>query len=174
MKLAAGTAAGTVRAMLAGERLQAQGEIVLRDVAFSDASGLHAGDAVGGRIAFSASAQGGAWRWTTDATWSEGEAYWDPVYTKAGYHLAADGTFRDGIVDIFQATLAAPDVGEVRARCDRPRRAGDRARERRDRGAAGAAAVRALPQAARRRHRARRAAHRRAGAGELSPCAQGA
>ncbi|MCL4801806.1 MAG: hypothetical protein KJ025_19605 [Burkholderiales bacterium] len=116
VKLAAGTAAGTVRAVLAGERLQAQGEIVLRDVAFADASGLHAGDAVGGRIAFSASAQGGAWRWTTDATWSEGEVYWDPVYTRAGYHVAADGTFRDGIVDIVQATLAAPDVGEVRAR----------------------------------------------------------
>jgi len=113
--VAAGTAAGSARATLAGGRILAQGEITLRGIAFSDASGLHAGDALGGRVAFSANAQDGAWRWAGDATWSDGEVYWDPVYTKAGYRLAADGIYRGGVVDIVQATLAAPDIGEVRA-----------------------------------------------------------
>lgn len=115
VKIAAGTATGSVRATLAGERILAQGEATVRGVAFSDASGLHAGDAIGGRVAFSATAQGAAWRFAADATWSDGEVYWDPVYTKAGYRLAADGTFRDGVVEVVQATLSAPDIGEVRA-----------------------------------------------------------
>ncbi|MCZ7565617.1 MAG: hypothetical protein M5U08_19020 [Burkholderiales bacterium] len=115
VEISAGTAAGAARATLAGGSVQAQGEIILRGVAFSDASGLHAADAVGGRIAFSATAQDGAWRWAADATWSDGEVYWAPVYTKAGFHLAADGTLRDGRLDVVQATLAVPGVGEVRA-----------------------------------------------------------
>jgi hypothetical protein len=118
-KLNAGTADGTVRATRdASGRIEIRGEVAVRDVAFSDASGLHAGDAIGGRVAFSAHTEGNAWRWEADAAWSDGEVFWDPVYTKAGYRLVANGGYGGGsgaeVVEIERATLAAPDIGEVR------------------------------------------------------------
>jgi hypothetical protein len=119
VKLGAGTADGIMRATLAASgRTEMKGELTLRNIAFSDASGLHAGDALAGRIAFNAAHAGApdtAWRWDVDATWSEGELFWDPVYTKAGYRLVAAGAYGGETVEIAQATLTMQDIGEVRA-----------------------------------------------------------
>jgi len=123
VKLGAGTVDGVVRATLAvSGRTEVRGELTMRNVAFSDTSGLHAGDAIAGRIAFNAAAAGAqaaAWRWDVDATWSEGEVFWDPVYTRAGYRLVADGAYGGAsgsdAVEVERATLTMQGIGEVRA-----------------------------------------------------------
>ncbi|MCC6610936.1 MAG: hypothetical protein IT515_14840 [Burkholderiales bacterium] len=117
--LGAGAVDGVVRATRAASgRTEMRGELTVRNAAFSDASGLHAGDALAGRVAFNgahAGAPGSAWRWDIDATWSEGEVFWDPVYTKAGYRLVAAGTYGGRTFEVGEATLAMQDIGEVRA-----------------------------------------------------------
>lgn len=116
IKLSAGTADGVLRAEFGARgRAQVEGETTLREVAFSDAAGLRAGEGIAGRIALHALAERDVWRWRIDAAWSAGEMYWSPVYSKAGYRLTANGALTPGVLEVEHATLAADGLGEARA-----------------------------------------------------------
>lgn len=95
--------------------LKIDGEIAFRDGAFADASGLHAGEGLAGRLALHAQGRGDNWRWRTEEEWSQGEVFWSPVYSKAGFRLTAEGTLDARTIEVTGALLSIEEVGEIRA-----------------------------------------------------------
>ena len=92
-------------------------EINLTDANFSDASGLHAGDKLTGKIKVSATLQKDAlkkqvWHWKGLFSWTEGELFWQPFYFgKAGNEFNVSGTFSEPILNIQQANLKINEIG---------------------------------------------------------------
>jgi len=95
--------------------MQVEGEITLRAGAFADAQGLHAGEGLVGRLALHAQGRGEDWRWRAEEEWSQGEIFWSPVYSKAGYRLTAEGTIDARTIEVARVVLAVEEVGEIRA-----------------------------------------------------------
>jgi hypothetical protein len=91
------------------------GEITIRTGAFADAAGLHAGENLAGRLALHAQGRGDDWRWRTEEEWSQGEVFWSPVYSKAGFRLSAEGTIDARTIEVTRALLDVEEVGEIRA-----------------------------------------------------------
>ena len=116
VKVSAGIADGALHADIAESgTVRVEGQATLRELAFADAAGSHAGEGIGGDVALQARAERDAWRWHVDAAWRAGEIYWHPVYAKAGYRLVADGALTPGTLEVEQAILSADDLGEMRA-----------------------------------------------------------
>ncbi len=90
-------------------------EITFRAGAFADASGLHAGEGLAGQLALHAQGRGDNWQWRSEEEWSQGEVFWSPVYSKAGFRLTAEGTIDARTIEVTQALLAIEEVGEIRA-----------------------------------------------------------
>lgn len=83
-------------------------------LAFSDASGLHAGDNVSGRIGLRAEAQHAAWSWRGEAVWKSGEIFWQPFYGKGANHrVAARGLLDSRRLVAEQGSVALDGVGEA-------------------------------------------------------------
>src|SRR5262249_40776469 len=101
------------------------GELSVRGVAFSDASGLHAGEKLDADVRVSAQATGAAWRWQAGLEWKGGEVFWQPLYLRAiGQTLRAEGTFDERRISVARANLNLPGVGELEAAVEWDRRAG--------------------------------------------------
>ena len=106
-------------------------EINLTDANFSDASGLHAGEKLTGKIKVSArlekstvqkdSAKNGAipletWHWKGLFSWTEGELFWQPFYFgKAGNEFNISGTYAEPMLNILQANLKINEIGNMSA-----------------------------------------------------------
>jgi hypothetical protein len=96
-------------------------EINLTDANFSDASGLHAGDKLTGKIKVSAelrkdSAKKDIWHWKGLFSWTEGELFWQPFYFgKAGNEFNISGTYAEPMLNIQQANLKINEVGNMTA-----------------------------------------------------------
>jgi hypothetical protein len=77
-------------------------------VAFADASGLHAGEKIGGTLNVEAAQTGTEWRWTVFADWGRGEVFWQPFFLSAtgqrlrvlGMSSAATTRLRDGVLEL--------------------------------------------------------------------------
>lgn len=95
--------------------LKIEGEITIRAGAFADAAGLHAGEGLAGRLALHAQGRGDDWRWRTEEEWSQGEVFWSPIYSKAGFRLSAEGTIDARTIEVTRALLDVEEVGEIRA-----------------------------------------------------------
>ena len=116
VKIGAGVFDGvlTIEMPDSGE-LKVDSEITFRAGAFADAAGLHAGEGLAGRLALHAQGRGDDWRWRTDEEWAQGEVFWSPVYSKAGFRLTAEGTVDARTIEVARALLAIQEVGEIRA-----------------------------------------------------------
>lgn len=116
VKIGAGLVDGTLSAVIpdSGD-MRVETEITLRAGAFADEAGLHAGEGLAGRFALRAQGRGEHWQWRAEEEWSQGEVFWSPVYSKAGFRLTAEGTIDAHTVEVTRATLIANGVGEVRA-----------------------------------------------------------
>ena len=95
---------------------QASAGLTLSKLAFADASGLHAGEGVGAVLKLDVRPDGPSWAWRSEATWQNGEVYWQPLYLNAsGQRLNAAGSFDRQQLRLLQGTLDYPGIGSVSA-----------------------------------------------------------
>jgi hypothetical protein len=95
--------------------MRVEGEVKLRAGAFADDAGLHAGEGLGARLVVHAQGHAETWQWDVVADWTQGEVFWSPVYSKAGFSFHAEGSADARALEVARATLTAGEVGEVRA-----------------------------------------------------------
>lgn len=96
-------------------------EINFTDANFSDASGLHAGEKLTGKVKVSAQLLKDAtkkdiWHWKGLFSWTEGELFWQPFYFgKAGNEFNISGTYAEPLLNIQQANLKINEIGNMSA-----------------------------------------------------------
>jgi len=116
VRIGTGIIDGTLRAEISGSgETRVASEVALHGGAFADQAGLHAGEGLGGTLALDMQGRGDDWRWQVRAAWTQGEVFWTPVYSKAGFRLTAEGTYGAQNVDVTRATLQVDEVGEIQA-----------------------------------------------------------
>ena len=110
-KLGAGTINGTITFGNTGD-VKAQVEV--DGLAFSDASGLHAGDKIKAGFRIVAGQRGSEWHWQASADWIAGEVFWQPIYvTGAGQHLEVGGISNAGQTQVKRGNLRLPAMGSA-------------------------------------------------------------
>lgn len=110
-KVTAGTARGT---LTYGGDGQIAVQLLLKNAAFADATGLHAGEKLGLTVDGKAMPAKEGMRWEASLAWSEGEVFWQPLYLKAAQQqLAVAGTLDDRRVKVDRGTLRFPAVGDA-------------------------------------------------------------
>lgn len=92
---------------------QLQGMLRLKNMRFSDASGLHAAENVEANVDFSLSNQVEKLDWKTQLNWSKGEVFWQPYFVEGGHKLNAQGSFGEGLLSISHANIIIQNVGEL-------------------------------------------------------------
>lgn len=112
-KVTAGQLSGVVTLDGAGrERLAAQ--LTVREVSFSDASGLHAADKLGMQVRLAAQRQGASWTYRASLDWNAGEVYWQPLYLQgAGHTLSADGVIDERQISVARGEARLAGIGEL-------------------------------------------------------------
>ena len=96
------------------ELRRVEADIVMHDVAFSDASGLHAGEKVGGRFKLDASHAGERWQWQGSLDWLEGEVFWQPLYfPSGGQSVKARGWLSPDVLAVEDGSVNFNGIGEV-------------------------------------------------------------
>jgi len=91
---------------------QVEGRMDLSDLAFSDESGLHAGEKVAGRARLAATRRGEGGEWSADAEWTAGEIFWQPVYLSGGgYRVSAHGPLARERVGVTAGTAVLGSIG---------------------------------------------------------------
>lgn len=95
-------------------------DVQLADAGFSDASGLHAAEKLGGTIKFSATRKAAIWFWQGDIAWQSGEIFWQPLYLRGAHGVAASGSYDGASLKIERAIVDLQEAGrvEVAARWD--------------------------------------------------------
>ncbi|MEO7345293.1 MAG: hypothetical protein ABIU85_10710, partial [Methylotenera sp.] len=92
-------------------------DILFKDANFSDEAGLHAGEKLTGQVKLAAKNINDAWQWNGLISWTEGELFWQPFYFgKAGNSLAINGTFKQPMLNIENASLLVNEVGKMTAK----------------------------------------------------------
>ena len=113
-KFKQGTMTGKVTSSGQGDGMQIMADLNLNNVAFSDASGLHAGEKVDAAIKARAVQVKQAWQWNADLDWQKGEVFWQPMYfAKGGHRMNAQGTFAAGLLRIAKGQLQLADIGSA-------------------------------------------------------------
>ena len=85
---------------------------------FSDEAGLHAGEKLTGEIKMAAKKNSAnqTWLWNGLISWTAGELYWEPFYFgKAGNTFEINGSFKNDILNIQNASLLVNEVGKMQA-----------------------------------------------------------
>ncbi len=93
--------------------LKVGGDVKLRDVAFSDTAGLHAGEKIQTRIQLTAEQHSDVWRWKTGIDWLGGEVFWQPLYFSAGHRLSAAGTASERSIEVTSSRLVLAKIGDI-------------------------------------------------------------
>jgi hypothetical protein len=89
-------------------------DAVFKDLAFADASGLHAGEKIAGGVRGEASRRKSGWLWRGEVDWKSGEAFWQPLYfADGGHRFAGQGSFDAGLLRVGQGSLRLGGVGEA-------------------------------------------------------------
>lgn len=89
-------------------------DAAVKDLAFTDASGLHAGEKVGGAVRLQASRHEGGWQWSGEADWQTGEVFWQPLYfARGGQRFAGQGSLEADMLRVSQGSLRLAGVGEA-------------------------------------------------------------
>ncbi|MFZ5556968.1 MAG: hypothetical protein ACOZDY_09660 [Pseudomonadota bacterium] len=105
----AGTVSGSAafRPGVAGAaRLEAK--LRVDALAFADASGLRAGEGIGGALALSAERSGAEWNWDASLDWGQGAVFWDPLYAPGGVKATASGQVAGGRVRVQRLRTSLP------------------------------------------------------------------
>lgn len=114
------------RAEFSGEQRmlnQLRGELFVKDVAFNDASGLHAGERIAAQLTAAAVRDGGQWRWSGKLNGTDGEVFWQPLYlARAAVGFEGRGSYTEKSLTIEQGALSMDGVGtaQLSATLSRP------------------------------------------------------
>ncbi len=96
---------------------QIKADIDLRDAAFGDESGLHAGEKIGGTVHVVAHRSNQAtapyWQWQIGLDWREGEMFWQPLYLTAGHALKAQGSWQPDQLRVDRGELKLDGIGSI-------------------------------------------------------------
>lgn len=96
--------------------------LAVEGVAFSDVSGLHAGENISVTVDAKAKRKPGQipsqnprlWEWQADAQWPQGEVFWQPLYFAAqGHRFSGRGELDDGILRLHTGKLSLAKIGEI-------------------------------------------------------------
>jgi hypothetical protein len=91
-------------------------DLALRDIAFSDETGLHAGEKISGALHIEASQANSprdSWQWQLGLNWRDGEVFWQPLYLAAGHSVKAQGTWSPTQLHIQQGTMQLDGIGTL-------------------------------------------------------------
>lgn len=92
-------------------------DILFKGANFSDEAGLHAGEKLTGQVKLTAKNINDAWQWNGLISWTEGELFWQPFYFgKAGNSFTINGTFKQPMLNIDNASLLVNEVGKMTAK----------------------------------------------------------
>jgi len=96
-------------------------DVKIRELAFSDASGMHAAEDVA--LSVSATAKelaNGRFDWTASLAWDAGDLFWNPVLVSAGWTLSAGGRLQDRELHLANLRVSGPglEMLEATARVD--------------------------------------------------------
>ncbi|MDP1716611.1 MAG: hypothetical protein Q8L40_00905 [Burkholderiales bacterium] len=110
-KPSGGTIKGAITFLTAGS---VNAQIEVDGLAFSDASGLRAGEKIKAGIRVAAEQRDGVWQWRASADWVAGEVFWQPLYvTGSGQRLEAEGISGAQRTQIRRGSLTLPAVGSA-------------------------------------------------------------
>lgn len=96
--------------------------LAAEDVAFSDVSGLHAGENISvtldARVKRTPAQIPGQktqlWEWQADAHWPQGEVFWQPLYFAAqGHRFSVRGELDNGILRLRTGKLSLAGIGGI-------------------------------------------------------------
>ncbi|PTR16946.1 hypothetical protein C8R31_10199 [Nitrosospira sp. Nsp2] len=92
--------------------------VAVNELAFSDASGLHAGENIGVEVNINAKRGYGPtrrlWEWQTGVNWLQGEVFWQPLYfVGRDYRFNASGDLYETILRLAKGNLFLKDIGEM-------------------------------------------------------------
>lgn len=91
-------------------------DILFNDASFSDEAGLHAGEKLTGEIKLAAKNINDVWQWNGLISWTQGELFWQPFYFgKAGNTFEINGSFKQPMLNIENASLLVNEVGKMSA-----------------------------------------------------------
>jgi hypothetical protein len=93
--------------------LDSQGDLRLKNMRFSDTSGLHAAENIDATVNFSLAKQGEQFAWQTHVNWVRGELFWQPYFLEGGHSLTARGSIQHTLMTISQADLSINKVGAM-------------------------------------------------------------
>ncbi len=93
-------------------------DLAVDGLAFSDISGLHAGENISGQITARAMRQegerGNLWRWRAELSWPQGEVFWQPLYfTGQGHRFIASGDVDENVMRLLEGNLILSGIGEA-------------------------------------------------------------
>lgn len=89
-------------------------DIAFDGASFSDEAGLHAGEKLTGKIKLAAKNINNLWQWNGLISWDKGELFWQPFYFgKAGNQFEINGTFKQPMLNIENASLLVNEVGKM-------------------------------------------------------------
>ncbi|MGZ8203487.1 MAG: hypothetical protein ACXWUB_09595 [Burkholderiales bacterium] len=108
---------------LKGGRISGAGKIADRAInarieiagaAFADASGLHAGEKLGGTLEVDGAREGEGWRWQGRVAWRGGDVFWQPLFLSGkGQRLELDASTARGVTQVRSGRLELPDIGTI-------------------------------------------------------------
>ena len=95
-----------------------EASLIVDGLAFSDVSGLHAGENITGQIIAKATRQDGEqvnlWKWRSEVTWPQGEVFWQPLYfTGQGHRFIARGEVDENVIRLLEGNLTLSGIGEA-------------------------------------------------------------
>lgn len=91
-------------------------DILFNAASFTDESGLHAGENLTGQVKLAAKNSQNTWQWNGLIRWDKGELFWQPFYFgKAGNQFEINGTFKQPMLTIENASLLVNEVGKMHA-----------------------------------------------------------
>lgn len=106
---------GTVDGEISWGPAEALATLNLHQGAFTDASGLHAGEGIEALVnARLAPVAGGAQRWSLAAQWRAGDVFWSPVVVSPGWSMTAKGGWRAQRLTVDESELSGPGIGHAR------------------------------------------------------------
>ncbi|HUW49694.1 MAG TPA: hypothetical protein VMV75_01625 [Sulfuricella sp.] len=89
-------------------------DVALKELAFTDASGLHAGEKIGGTAKLNMSRGKAGWQWRGKVDWQSGEVFWQPLYfARGGQHFSGQGSLEADMLRVNQGNLRLAGVGEA-------------------------------------------------------------
>lgn len=113
-EISSGQLNGTLQAIASGKNVsQAEINLSLAQLKFSDAKGLHAGEKISAAISAKIQRRNATWDWQSLAAWKAGEIFWQPWYAKAAHRVEARGSADNSVIRVEQGNMSWTGIGKA-------------------------------------------------------------